>query len=48
MKWIDLEYFIILMEINMKVNGKIIKEKDLEFFILQKGGNMKENGKVMK
>jgi hypothetical protein len=38
-----MEYIIIQMEINMKVNGKIIKEMDMEYYIVQMEINMKEN-----
>ena len=34
-KEMDMVYFIILMEVYMKVFGKIIKKKVLEYFISQ-------------
>ena len=38
-----MENIIIKMEINMKVNGKMIKEKDMEYIIIQMVINMKVN-----
>jgi len=35
------------MEINMRVNGKMIKEKDMEYIIIQIKINMKVNGKMI-
>ena len=36
------------MEINMKEDGKIIKEMDMELRIFQMEINMKENGIIIK
>ena len=42
------EYFIIIMEINMMVNGKMVKEKEKEYFIGMMEINMMVNGKMIK
>ena len=36
------------MEINMMVNGKMIKEKEKEYFIIIMVINMMESGKMIK
>ena len=41
------EYFIIMMEINMKVNGKMIKLKEKEYFIIIMEINMMVNIKMI-
>ena len=43
-----MEYYIFLIEINMKENGKIIKKMDMEYIIIQMDLNMKVNGKIIK
>ncbi len=43
----DMEQNIIIMEIDMKENGKMVIEKDMEYYIIMMGINMKENGKII-
>jgi len=43
----EMEYYIVKTEINMKENGKMIKMMDMEYFIfILLIGNIKENGKM--
>ena len=41
-------FFIIIMVIDMKVIGKMIKEKEKEYFIIKMVINMKDIGKIIK
>ena len=43
-----MEYIIIVMEINIKVNGKIIKKRDMVYIITTMETNMKVNIKMVK
>ena len=40
-------FFIILMEINLKENGKMIKKKEKEFFIILMEIHLKDFGKMI-
>ena len=40
-------YFIRLMEIDMKENGKMVYKKDMEYIIGLMELDMKENGKMI-
>jgi len=42
-----MEYYIVLMVLNMKVNLKIIRGKDMEYYIFQMETNMKVNLKII-
>ncbi len=42
-----MEYFIIIMEINIMDNIKIIKKKDMGYFIITTEINMMENTKMI-
>ena len=43
----ELEYIIIIMEINMKVNREMVKGKELEYIIFLMEINMRVNGKMI-
>ena len=43
----DVEYYIIQMEINMKENGKMVTKMDMEYIIfIILIGNIKKNGNM--
>ena len=42
-----MEYFIILMEVDMKVNLKMVQEMDMEYIIFLMEVDMKVNGKII-
>ncbi len=43
----DMEYFIIKMEVNMKDNLKMIYLMDMEYYIMKMEVNIKENLKMI-
>jgi len=44
----DMRFLIAKMEIYIKENGKMVKEKDMGFIIILVVINMKENGAIIK
>ena len=47
-KLMDMEFFIVQMEIYIKENGKKVIKKDMGFIIILVVINMKENGIIIK
>ena len=45
---INIKYIIILTEINMKENGKMVDQKEKEYIIIMRVVDMKVIGKIVK